>query len=169
MQPSWTPGASLPPEVASALVAQCSSLLQRIVEIERALTSREWWLLGRVIPEAGPLAEIASLLAVARGELEQALEDQFDWRMTVPEWDASLEDGDPDALASDPDWVRERRAEAAGALRMLSTALPAMQSFAEQLRANVEYAGMAPAALDALGIVLDRLIEAIETLRQPAE
>jgi len=74
MQPSWTSGDHLPPEVASALTGQCASLLQRLIAVERALGVREWWLLGRDVPEARQVAEVASLLAVARGELEKQVE-----------------------------------------------------------------------------------------------
>src|SRR5262249_52738598 len=111
-------------------------------------------------------AEVASLLAVARGELEQALDEQFDWRLPVSESDAPADEGDPAALAHHPAWVGERQSEAAGLLRMLAKALPNMWSFADQLRANAEDAFMPSAALGALGIVQDRLGEAIETLRE---
>ena len=49
---------------------------------------------------------------------------------------------------------------------MLRQNLPSMRSFAEQLRANAGDAGMPATALGALGIVQDRLGEAIETLRE---
>jgi hypothetical protein len=168
MQPSWTSDASLPPEVASALIAQCASLLQRIVVIERALATREWWLLGRIVPEASLIAEVASLMAVARGELEQALDEQFDWRMPRTDGEAPADEDDPAALARDPTWVSARQEEASGLFRMLGKALPAMQSFAEQLRANAEEAFVPATAVGALGIVQDRLREAIETLREKA-
>lgn len=166
MQPSWISDARLPPEVASALIAQCASLLQRIVAVERALATREWWLLGRAVAEAGQVAEVASLLAVARGELEQALAEQFDWRLPFTDGEAPAPASDAEALASDPSWARARQEEANGLLRMLGKALPGMQSFAEQLRANAEGAGMPSAALGALGIVGGRLADAVEALRQ---
>ena len=169
MQPSWTPGVDLPPEVASALIGQCASLLQRIVAIERALATREWWLLGRAVPESGQVAEIASLLAVARGELEHALAQHFDWRLPWTDGDEP-EDADdfaasPRDSTNDPAWLRARQDEANGLLRMLGQNLPAMQSFAEQLCVNAAGAGMPVTALDALGIVQDRLGEAIEAAR----
>ena len=170
MQPSRASGSNLPPEVASAILAQYVSLLQRIIAVERALNIQEWWLLGRAIPEAGQVAEAASLLAVARGELEQALDEQFSWRMPGMDTDESGQEGDlevasPD-LTGEPAWIEARRDEANRLLRMLRQNLPSMQSFAEQLRANVGDAGMPPVALGALGIVQDRLGEAIETLRE---
>jgi len=170
MQPSWTSAMNLPPVVASALLAQYVSLHQRIIAVERALNVQEWWLLGRAIPEAGQVAEVASLLAVARGELEQALDEQFDWRMSAMGTNASEQEGElevvsPD-LTSDPAWTEARREEANRLLRMLRQNMPSMQSFAEQLRANAGDAGMPAAALGALGIAHDRLGEAIETLRE---
>ena len=168
MQPFWTSGVNLPLEVASALLAQYTSLLQRIIAVERALSVQEWWLLGRDVPEARQVAEVASLLAVARGELEQALDEQFDWRLPVVdtvEEEGDLETASPDPV-SDPAWTQARREEANRLLRMLGQNLPSMLSFAEQLRANVEDASMSSAALGVLGIVLDRLGEAIETVRQ---
>ena len=168
MQPLWTSGDYLPPEVASALLAQYTSLLQRIIAVERALSAQEWWLLGRDVPEARQVAEVASLLAVARGELEQALDEQFDWRMPVVdtvEEEGDFETASPDPV-SDPTWTQALRDEANGLLRMLRQNLPSMLSFAEQLRANVEDAGMPSVALGVLGIVQDRLGEAIETVRQ---
>jgi hypothetical protein len=170
MQPSWTSAMNLAPEVAAALLAQCVSLLQRIIAVERALSVQEWWLLGRAIPEAGQVAEVASLLAVARGELEQALDEEFDWRMPAMDTETSGQEGDlelasPD-LTSEPAWIEARRDEANRLLRMLRQNLPSMQSFADQLRANAANAGMPAAALGALGIVQDRLGEAIETLRE---
>jgi hypothetical protein len=170
MQPLWISGDYLPPEVASALLAQYTSLLQRIIAVERALSVQEWWLLGRDVPEARQVAEVASLLAVARGELEQALDEQFNWRMPVMdagglEEESDLETTSPDPV-SDPAWTQARRDEANRLLRMLRQNLPSMLSFAEHLRANVEVAGMPSAALGVLGIVQDRLGEAIETVRQ---
>jgi hypothetical protein len=170
MQPSWTSARNLPPEVASALLAQYTSLLQRIIAVERALSVQEWWLLGRVVPEAGQVAEVASLLAVARGELEHALDEQFDWRLPSMDADASQQEGDLEPASPDlihnPDWTQARGDEANRLLRMLRQNLPSMQSFTEQLRANAVDAGMPSAALGALGIAQDRLGEAIETVRQ---
>jgi hypothetical protein len=168
MQPFWTSALSLPPEVASALLAQYTSLLQRIIAVERSISVQEWWLLGRDVPQARQVAEVASLLAVARGELEHALDEQFDWRLpmvdTVEE-EGDLETASPDP-GSDPTWTQARREEANRLLRMLGQNLPSMLSFAEQLRANAEVSGMPTAALGVLGIVQDRLGEAIETVRQ---
>lgn len=167
MQPSWTSGDHLPPEVASALTGQCASLLQRLIAVERALGVREWWLLGRDVPEARQVAEVASLLAVARGELEQTLHEQFDWRMPVSSADAvEQEEADEPELMDNPAWIQARRDEANGLVRMLRQNLPGMRTFAEQLRANAADAGMPATALGALGIVQDRLEEAIEALRE---
>ena len=128
---------------------------------------REWWLLGRDVPEARQVAEVASLLAVARGELEQALHEQFDWRLPMSNADAAeQEEADELELMGNPAWIQARRDEANGLVRMLRQNLPGMRTFAEQLRANAADAGMPATALGALGIVQDRLGEAIEALRE---
>jgi hypothetical protein len=146
--------------------------LQRIVGVERSLATREWWLLGRAVPEAGQIAEVASLLAVARGELEQALAEYFDWRLPWTDGDAPEDLADVASAqrdpTNDPAWLRGRQDEANGLLRMLGLHLPAMQSFAEMLRANAAGVGMPLTALDALGIVQDRLGEALDALRGKA-
>jgi hypothetical protein len=69
-------------------------------------------------------------------------------------------------MALDPALTQARRDEANGLLRMLGQNLPAMRSFAAQLRANAGDAGLPSATLGALSIVSDRLGECIETIRQ---
>src|SRR5215813_3282820 len=59
------------------LVGRSDMLCRRLVDIEQALAEEEWWLLGRALPEARLLAEVTSLLAVARGELENTLAQYF--------------------------------------------------------------------------------------------
>jgi hypothetical protein len=63
------------------LGVRAEALYRRLAEIEATLGVREWWLLGRALPEARLLAEIASLLAVARAELETALTQVFGTRI----------------------------------------------------------------------------------------
>ena len=88
----------------------------------------------------------------------------------MPVMDADTLEGDLETISpdpvSDPAWTQARREDANRLLRMLRQNLPSMLSFAEQLHANVEDTGMPSAALGVLGIVQDRLGEAIETVRQ---
>jgi hypothetical protein len=74
-------------ERVEALSARAEALWRRICEIESALAAREWWLLGRVVPEARLVAEISSLLAVARGEMETTLIQGFG--LSIPRSDAT--------------------------------------------------------------------------------
>jgi hypothetical protein len=100
-------------------------------------------------------------------ELEHALDEQFDWRLPVSSVDAAdQEEADAPDPMTDPLWTQARRDEANGLARMLGHTLPGMRTFAEQLRANAAEAGMPSSALGALGIVQDRLREAIETLHE---
>lgn len=152
-------------DMSGALAGRASTLLDRIVDVEQALAIQEWWLLGRVAREAGLLSEIASLLAVARGELEEFLV-QFFGRPIASGEPADAFDPQPPQL-DDPTWIRASREQAAGLLRMVASALPAMQQYAQMLRTNAERLQMPVAALDALGIVADRLGEAYETIHPP--
>lgn len=46
-----------------------SEFLNRLLEMERLATAHEWWMYGRVLPEARRIIELISLLAAARAEL----------------------------------------------------------------------------------------------------
>ena len=172
MQPSWiSPGASSPNNVPVAggeqgLAGQAQALLQQIVEAERALAGREWWLLGRALVEAQALSEIASLLGAVRGELEGVLSQYFAVPRT-PEVEGPAFADDEMSLLNDPGWVQARRDEAVALLDRLAVALPSLHQYAHQLQANAEQAGLPPAAVDELGIVRERLSDACESLREP--
>jgi hypothetical protein len=155
---------------SEALSLGAEALLQRLVEMEGALGVQEWWLLGRSVVEAQPLAEVASLLAVARGELENFLAEFFAHPLQ-PEAEPAdgAEDMTEDVTArlDDSEWIGARQEEARALLDMAAAALPAMQREAGGLRESAERLSMASAALDALGIICDRLAEAAETLHLP--
>src|SRR5262249_14567785 len=70
----WASGVNDP---RSELVGRADILCRRLIEVELALSEEEWWLFGRILPEARLLAEVTSLLAVARGELENTLAQHF--------------------------------------------------------------------------------------------
>jgi len=172
MQPSWmSPGASSPNNVSTAeggqgLAAYSRALLQQIVEIERALAGREWWLLGRALVEARALSEIASLLGAVRGELEGVLAQYFATPRT-PEPEGLAVADDEMSLLNDPGWVQARQDEAVALLDHLAVVLPSLHQSAQQLQASAEQAGLPPPAVDELGIVRERLSDAYETLQQP--
>ncbi len=150
---------------ADALAGRASTLLQRIMDVERTLMVQEWWMLGRAMREAGVLAEVVSLLAVARGELEDVLTQSFGRPPALGDAGDMLP---PPALhLDDPEWVHATRDQAIGLLRMAASALPAMRQYAQMLRQGAERLELPMAAIDAFGIVADRLSEAYETLAHP--
>ncbi len=144
------------------LAGYVQSLLTRVAEIERALGAREWWLLGRAFPEAQPLSEIASLLAVVRAELDAVLPQQ------VPSWPAAEPEAvvsdDERGLLNDPGWVQARRDEAVVLLNQAAAALPVLLQDVQQAQVSAERSQVPAGVVEALGIARDRLREACETL-----
>lgn len=153
---------------ARELGERAEALYRRLAEIEAALGVREWWLLGRALSEARLLSEIASLLAVARAELETALVQVFSANITPTE-PVEAADGDADeALAErDPAWLAEQRDQALGLLRMVALSLPNLVKYAQMLHQYSEQYALPSAATDAFSIVADRLADVGESLREP--
>lgn len=161
-------GLSTPAQAAvRELADRAETLLARLREVEEALTDQEWWLMGRAMAEARVLAEMTSLLAVARGELETFL-SVVGARQVEPE-DAThrKEQDDVFNLMSDPMWMSGSREKAIALLRMCAAQLAPMRQYALVLLTNAERMGLSAVALDPLGITAERLAEAEELLRQP--
>lgn len=161
-------GLSTPAQAAvRELADRAETLLARLREVEGALTDQEWWLMGRAMAEARVLAEMTSLLAVARGELETFL-SVVGYRQTEPE-DTSQrkEQDDIFDLMSDPMWMSGSREKAIALLRMCAAQVTPMRQYALVLQTNAERMGLSAVALDPLGITTERLTEAEELLRQP--
>ena len=153
------------------LADRAETLCHRLMDIEQALAAQEWWLLGRALPEARLLAELASLLAVARGELENTLAQYFNrptLRAEQPEQSQGVH-GPSTAELSDPAWVAANREQAVYLLRVVASALPPMMQYSQLLHSNAERLGLASAGVDAFGIVADRLNDAYEALREPPQ
>jgi hypothetical protein len=151
------------------LAERAETLCHRLMDIEQALAAQEWWLLGRALPEARLLAEIASLLAVARGELENILAQYFNrptMRAEQPEQSQVARGPSTDEL-KDPAWLAANREQAVYLLRVVATALPPMMQYALLLHTNAEKLGMPSAGVDSFGIVADRLNDSYEALREP--
>lgn len=143
--------------------AQADLLLQRLLELERRVALQEWWMLGRSLPEAQALAEVASLLAVARAELDQVLV-QYCGRAPT-EAPTSPESATAPAASATP---TQQRMLAAQLLQMLVVSLPPTITFAQQLASYAQRCGMPPGAVETLGIVVDRLEEAQEAVQAPS-
>ncbi|MGO8948719.1 MAG: hypothetical protein ACLQUY_13915 [Ktedonobacterales bacterium] len=158
-------------EHVDALAGRAEALWHRVTEIEGAVSVREWWLLGRAVPEARLLSEVSSLLAVARGELENAMVQGFGH--SVPRADTTEQftayGHDDIGQTSDPAWISACREQAVGLLRMIAASLPPMFQYAQMLHSYGEQLGLATPAVDSLGIVADRLNEIGEALRLPPQ
>lgn len=172
-QPPRDQGKGSPSSSASdprlALAVRADTLCRRLIDVERAIAEDEWWLLGRALPEARLLAEISSLLAVARGELEHVIAKHLGGPAAGS--DATDQFATPtqpsQAQLSDPTWLATQRDRAIQLLRLVASGLPPMTQYAQMLRDHAERAGLTMAALDSLGIVTDRLSEAYDALRHP--
>lgn len=153
------------------LANRAETLCHRLMDIEQALAAQEWWLLGRALPEARLLAEIASLLAVARGELENILGQYFNRPTMRAEQTEQAQGarGPSTEELNDPAWVGANREQAVYLLRVVASALPPMMQYSLLLHTNAEKLGMPSAGVDAFGIVADRLSDAYEALREPPQ
>ena len=165
------PAAAYNSDPSAALGGRAEALFRRVRDIEKALAVQEWWLLGRVLPEARVLAEVSSLLAVARGELESALSHYFKIEVErAGQTDQfTAVDGAAPGDTNDAAWVTARRDQAVGLLRMVAAVLAPMLQYAQMLRTYAEHLGLPSGAVDAFAIVQDRLSEIDEALRQPPE
>jgi hypothetical protein len=153
-------------QIVMELGARADTLLRRLRDVEEALTDQEWWLMGNVFPEARRLAEISSLLSVARGEIEAFLTEVCGMPAAVPD-ERKRADEDIFSLMGDPMWMSGSREKAVALLRMLITQVPPMRQYAAALQANAERMRVPAAAMDPLGISAERLVEIEEILRQP--
>lgn len=148
------------------LGSRAEILLRRLRDVEDALTDQEWWLMGNVFPEARRLAEITSLLLVARGELEAFITDACGMPIASPD-ERKGADEDIFSLMSDPMWMSGSREKALALLRMCAAQVPPMRQYASALLANAERMRAPSAAMDPLGIAAERLTEIEDILRQP--
>ena len=153
-------------QMVMELGARADTLLRRLRDVEEALTDQEWWLMGNVFPEARRLAEISSLLSVARGEIEAFLTEVCGMSAAAPD-ERKRADEDIFSLMGDPMWMSGSREKAVALLRMLITQVPPMRQYAAALQANAERMRVPAAAMDPLGISAERLAEIEEILRQP--
>lgn len=163
-------GLSTPAQAAiNELIARAETLLKRLREVEEALTDQEWWLMGRAMAEARVLAEMTSLLSVARGELETFLSEMGARRQEPEDTTRRKQQDDIFDLMGDPLWMSGSREKAIALLRMCAAQIQPMRQYAYVLQVNAERLGLPAVALDPLGITTERLGEAEELLRQPPQ
>ena len=163
-------GLSTPAQaIIRELVARAETLLKRLCEVEEALADQEWWLMGRAMTEARLLAEIGSLLSVARGELETFLNEMGAQHPQSEDAAQRTQQEDIVDLMGDPMWMSGSREKAIALLRMCAAQMQPMRQYAYVLQVNAERLGLPAVALDPLGIATERLAEAEELLRQPPQ
>jgi hypothetical protein len=167
MDPVWgtggAPGAQT--DQMRMLGENAAAFLERIKEAEQRIAVREWWMLGEAIPEARILAELASLLAVARGELEHTIVDHFGRvSLGADVFGAESHTSSDSMPLSDPVWLAERTQEVRSLLRAAAQVLPAYHKYGVALRDHVTALRLPPEAIHSLSIVADRLGEAVETV-----
>jgi hypothetical protein len=162
-------GGAPSPDLAATreLAVRADTLLKRLCEVEEALTDQEWWLMGRAMQEARVLAELSSLLSVARGELETFLTEAGARPQGADSAAQRKEQDDVFDLMGDPMWMSGSREKAIALLRMCAAQIPPMRQYANVLQVNAERMHMSAVLLDPLGIAAERLGEAEELLRQP--
>ena len=113
-------------QAAYSVPRDLSVLFTRIVDMERLATTQEWWLYGRILPEARRIAEMTSLLAAARAEVGQLLDT-----LGYPQ-SARLSSLGTSELrfaqnfASDTGWAQAHRDEAISVLRLAAMAVPVL-------------------------------------------
>ena len=141
---------------------ELTTLFSRLAQVERLTTMQEWWMYGRVLPEAGALAEVASLLAAIRAELGNVL-DAFGYpqppTLTVM---GTSELTFAQSFAGDSGWALAHREEAISALHMVARALP--EFFTQVMRIRFHLGESAGA--DMPRRVLTRAIERLNDIRE---
>lgn len=156
-------GQLAPDDALRNVYAQAGAILQRLRELEAALATQEWWLLARMLPEAQILSELSSLLSVARSELEDFLA-HLTGKANIARGTDDEEARTPNLQPRDPQWLYAQREQADSILRYLTAMLPSLHHQAEALRATAGALRLAPALLDPLAAVAERLRDAGEAL-----
>lgn len=146
----------------TAVGAQAALLMDRLIDLERRLYVQEWWMLGSTIAAAKVLAEVASLIPVARAELDQCL---VQFCGSAPAESPAPPDGALAPDLRDSAQVAAHRASATELLRTMGEALPPTTNYARQLRAYAQRVGFPSTGVDVLAIVADRLADAQEAVQ----
>jgi hypothetical protein len=138
-----------------------SVLFGRLADMERLATTQEWWMYGRVLPEARRIAEISSLLAAARAELGQLLDTLGYPQATHLSHPGTSELRFAQSFAGDEGWALAHREEAISVLRLASMAVPVLLTHV----ARVAYYLGESAASQRIRRVLERLAERLAEVR----
>lgn len=124
-------------QATTVIPRELATLFGRLVEMERMASTQEWWMFGRVLPEARRVAEIASLLTAARAELGQMLETLGHPQSAHIEHPATGELAHAQQFASDERWAEAHREEARSVIRLAAMTLPHLQAQLARFRCQV--------------------------------
>ncbi|MGH2514484.1 MAG: hypothetical protein ACRDHP_02405 [Ktedonobacterales bacterium] len=136
-------------------------LFGRLADMERLAATQEWWLYGRVLPEARRIAEMMSLLAAARAELGQLLETLGYPQATRLSHPGTSELRFAQSFAGDDGWALAHREEALSVLHLAALAVPVLLSHA----ARIGYYLTDGSASQRVQRVLGRLAERLSEVR----
>ncbi len=137
-----------------------STLFKRLLELERLATTQEWWLFGRVLPEARRIAELTSLLAAARADLSGLLKTLGYPQATNLDHPATSELTFQQGFATDAGWALAHRDEALSILRLAATAMPVLLVQTARISAQLGDNAAATMVRRVLARVTERLSEA---------
>ena len=136
-----------------------SVLFGRLADVERLATTQEWWMYGRVLPEARRIAEMTSLLAAARAELGQLLDALGYPHPTHLAAPGTSELRFAQSFAGDEGWAMAHREEAISVLRLASQAVPVLLSHAARIAYQLGDSSVSVRVRHVLGRLAERLAE----------
>lgn len=139
-----------------------SVLFARLLDVERHSTTQEWWMYGRVLPEARNIAEVISLLAAARAELGQLLDTLGVPHPAKLNHPGATELRFAQSFAGDGGWAAAHREEAISVLRMTAMAMPLL--LAQSARVSY-YLADSSSATSIVRRALARLAERLNEIR----
>ncbi len=103
-----------------------SEFLNRLLEMERLATAHEWWMYGRVLPEARQIFELISLLAAARAELFGLLKSTGFPQLADIEHLGASELIFTSPFANDLGWAQTHREESLQVFRLAASSVPVL-------------------------------------------
>ena len=120
-------------QATSTTPRELAVLFARLADMERLAATQEWWLYGRVLPEARRIAEMMSLLAAGRAELGQLLDTLGYPQSSRLSHPGTSELRFAQSFAGDDGWAMAHREEALSVLRLASLAVPVLLSHAARV------------------------------------
>lgn len=143
----------------STVTSELHSVFKDVLDLERLATAQQWWMYGRLLPEAGSLAEIASLLAAARVDLEQLLAVLGRPPVAHMTHPGTSELFFAQSFAGDQGWASAHREEAISVLQLTAQAVPLILMSLARVRSTLGANAIAAATRSQLERIGSRLDE----------